>query len=264
MSISNHFLQEGSGSPIVFVHGSYATTSTWKKMIEQLSQQHTCIAIKLPGHCGTPDPEDFANPSVETELDLIERVVRHVTDEPIHLVGHSYGGVVTLSQALKGTLPIEQLTLFEPVATWVLDLMGDTEMQARVDAFLARYREDAANNVPYACGQVIDFWGGGNDFEPLPAFVKDAMAPLLGNNLRHWDLCTGIQHSRAELQNLTIPTRIVCGSRSNAVAHAIADHLHRELPHSKRYEVEGASHAMVTSHPADCLAILRDDLGQPR
>ena len=199
MPLSDHYQLTGSGSPIVFVHGSYATTSTWKKMIEQLSARHTCIAIKLPGHCGTPDPQDFDAPTIETELKLIEDVVRSLTDEPIHLVGHSYGGVVVLSQALKGSLPIHELTLFEPVATWVLDTMGDADMQAQVDAFLQRYRQDAANQVPYACGQVIDFWGGGNEFEALPAFVKDMMAPLTANNLRHWDLCTQIRHTRDEL-----------------------------------------------------------------
>jgi pimeloyl-ACP methyl ester carboxylesterase len=258
MPLSDHYQLTGSGSPIVFVHGSYATTSTWKKMIEQLSARHTCIAIKLPGHCGTPDPQDFDAPTIETELKLIEDVVRSLTDEPIHLVGHSYGGVVALSQALKGSLPIHELTLFEPVATWVLDTMGDADMQAQVDAFLQRYRQDAANQVPYACGQVIDFWGGGNEFEALPTFVKDMMAPLTANNLRHWDLCTQIRHTRDELAQLEIPTRIVCGTRSNEVAHAIANHLDSELPISSRYDIEDASHAMVNSHPDDCLFILQD------
>jgi len=92
MPLSDHYQLTGSGSPIVFVHGSYATTSTWKKMIEQLSARHTCIAIKLPGHCGTPDPQDFDAPTIETELKLIEDVVRSLTDEPIHLVGHSRKG----------------------------------------------------------------------------------------------------------------------------------------------------------------------------
>ena len=53
-------------------------------------------------------------------------------------------------------------------------------------------------------------------------------------------------------------TRIVCGTRSNEVAHAIANHLDSELPISSRYDIEDASHAMVNSHPDDCLFILQD------
>ena len=40
--------------------------------------------------------------------------------------------------------------------------------------------------------------------------------------------------------------------------HAIANHLDSELPISSRYDIEDASHAMVNSHPDDCLFILQD------
>ncbi|MBT6032796.1 MAG: alpha/beta hydrolase, partial [Kordiimonadaceae bacterium] len=41
-------------------------------------------------------------------------------DTGIHLVGHSYGGVVALAAALKDEFNIKKLTLFEPVAASVL------------------------------------------------------------------------------------------------------------------------------------------------
>lgn len=259
MDIGQHVVQQGSGEPVVLVHGSYATPSTWKKMVERLSLTHHCLAIKLPGHGGTPDPLDFASPSVETELTVIEAAVRRFTDRPIHLVGHSYGGVVALAQALKGSLPVSRLTLFEPVATWVLDAVGDQAMQAQVHAFLSRYRRDAAAGQPRVCGQVIDFWGGGDHFAALPPHIQDAMGEMVANNLRHWDVCTQARHTRADLAALDLPTHLICGTRSNAVARAIVDHLHAVLPRSQRTDIEGASHALVTSHPDACLAALLDD-----
>lgn len=257
MNTQPHFVVDGDGSPIVFVHGSYATTSTWKKMVEQLRATHRCLSIKLPGHGGAPGPDDLAEPTIDTELQLIEEAVRsQFGARPVHLVGHSYGGVVALALALKGSLPVDQLTLFEPVATWVLPAMGDEVMQAEVDRFLSTYRSDAEAGVPYACGQVIDFWGGGDEFSKLPDFIKDAMAPLTAQNLRHWAICTRSRHAREDLQALPMPTRVVCGSRSNSVAHAIADHLVATIPQAEKFTIEDASHAMVTSHPQDCLAVL--------
>lgn len=257
MDTSPLFIEQGAGDPIVFVHGSYATPSTWKKLMERLAPTHHCIAIRLPGHGGLPDPEDFNAPTIEPELAVLEAVVRARTDRPIHLVGHSYGGVVTLAQALKGNLPLAELTLFEPVATWVLDAVGDAPMQAQVQAFLKRYRQDAAQGLPDACGQVIDFWGGANDFAALPAHIQQTMATMVGNNLRHWDICTRADHTEADLRRLSVPTRLVCGTRSNEVAHAIVDHLHRLLPHNRRWEIEGASHGLVTSHADACWQALR-------
>ncbi|RRJ83385.1 alpha/beta fold hydrolase [Aestuariirhabdus litorea] len=262
MTRVDHYIEQGAGEPILFVHGSYATPSTWRRIIEGVGPGHHCIAIKLPGHGGAPEPEDFDAPTIETELALIESVVSRLTDRPIHLVGHSYGGVVALALALKGSLPIAEMTLFEPVAVWVLKLLQDQEMVTRVEQFLAAYFEAAARQEPDACGRVIDFWGGGELFARLPASVQAAMVPLLDNNLRHWQICTRLDYDRAALSRCTLPTRLVCGSDSNPVAHAIIDHLARELPCSQRYQITGANHALVTSHPEQCLAILSEPLAR--
>ncbi|GAB3112807.1 alpha/beta hydrolase [Aestuariicella hydrocarbonica] len=256
MNIDPYYEQQGSGSPIVFIHGSYATTSTWKKMVEALAGEHQCILIKLPGHGGAPEAEDFSAPTVDTELAIIEQVVEALTDQPIHLVGHSYGGVVALSQALKGNLAVKQMTLFEPVAVWVLQAAQDRDMQQRVAEFLGLYRDEASRKVPYACSRVIDFWGGDGAFAPLPDFIKDGMEPLLVNNLRHWDVCTGIQHSLQQVQSCEVPTRVVYGTQSNPVAHAISDHLYQQLPNCQRSIIEGASHFLVTSHAQSCVDAL--------
>jgi len=255
-----HVVAQGqpvAGTPsLVFVHGSFATPSTWKKLMALLAPTQHSVALRLPGHGGMPDPDEGGQPSVDTELQWLAQVVAAHTSGPIHLVGHSFGGVVALAQALKGNLPLAELTLFEPVATWVLDVVGDAPMQAEVATFLRRYRQDAAAHLPDVCGQVIDFWGGANDFAALPPHIRALMATMVPANLRHWDLCTQALHTADALRALAVPTRLVCGTRSNAVAHAIVDHLHRLLPRNRTWAIEGASHGLVASHAEACHAVL--------
>jgi len=169
-------------------------------------------------------------------------------------VGHSFGGVIALAQALKGNLNISQLSLFEPVAVSVLD----EEMSAKVQRFLAKYRHDVSKKIPFASGQVIDFWGGKGTFESLPEFIKEGMEPLVANNIRHWDSESVMDCKPVDLQKLSIPTRLICGTKSNSVANAICDHLNNQIPHSKKYTIEGASHFLVTSHARQCLEALGD------
>ena len=261
-----YYEQQGSGNPIVFIHGSYASTSTWKKIVQSLAHSHHCILIKLPGHCGMPDPDDFNAPNINTELAIIESVLAELIpqhNQAIHLIGHSFGGVVALALALKGSVKIQELTLFEPVSTWVFASVGDHTMTQQVNTFIQGYRDAINNKEPYVCGQVIDFWGGKGAFEPLPDFIKQGMVPLTANNNRHWTLCENTYHHRAALNALTIPTKLVCGSTSNPVAQAIVHHLSHELPNNKCYTITGASHFLVTSHANECLTVINDSVKHP-
>jgi pimeloyl-ACP methyl ester carboxylesterase len=258
MNTELYFEQQGSGPPIVFIHGSYATTSTWKNMVQHLANSHHCISIKLPGHCETPNPADFSQPSIETELTIVEQVVGQLTQEPIHLVGHSFGGVVALAQALKGTLNVNQMTLYEPVATWVLERSGDEEMSGRVNELLAKHEYEMSNELPSVCGHVINFWGGDDTFEALPDFIKDSMVRLVKNNIRHWGVIAAMDSKITDLYRCNIPTRLVYGDQSNPVAGAICNHLEEHLPNSNKYIIKGASHFLVSSHTDECLQVIAD------
>lgn len=246
----------GSGSPIVMVHGSFATTSTWKPMVKLLAEQHQCILIKLPGHGGSPDPRDFDHPHIDTELAEIEAAVAAHTSEPIHLVGHSFGGVVALAQALKGNLKIRQLTLFEPVAAWLLPLMNDQDMHQRVLDFVDDYKAAVERQEPRVAGKVIDFWGEPGSFAQLPEHIQDGLGALVPHNLRHWQLCTSMPWQPEHVRQLNMPVTLVYGSQSDPATHAIARHVADLAPDSRLIEIPGASHMLVTSHPQECVAAM--------
>lgn len=258
MKIDCHYKQKGTGPPVVFLHGSYATSSTWKKMVEQLAARYHCILIDLPGHGGAPDSDDFSAPTIETELSYVEQIVARITDQPIHLVGHSYGGVVALALAMDGRVPVSELTMFEPVAVSVLDRIDDIQLIECLRTFLIKYRRDVSRNIPRVCGQVIDFWGGEGSFEQLPDFIQESMEQLVTNNIRHWDVCAAINSNPGDLQRCLVPARIVCGSGSHPIARAIAKQLHRQMVASKKYTIEGASHFLVTTHVDECVRVVQD------
>ncbi len=247
----------GSGSPIVFIHGSYASTSTWKKMIATLSKKYMCITIKLPGHCGTPDPDDFAAPSLETEFNVIEDAIRQLTDEPVHLVGHSYGGVVALALAMKGSVALRHLTLFEPVAVAVLAESGEEAAALALNQFLKGYRDAVSHDEPYACRGVIDFWGGTGSFDSMPEALRDGMVPFTANNIRHWDLCQSTIRPMDDYHCLAVLTTVICGGNSNPIAQIIAKQLHAHIPNSCFTSIADASHFMVTTHAEACLAAMQ-------
>jgi len=130
------------------------------------------------------------------------------------------------------------------VASGVLDNMADVDMSVSVRQFWDKYSYAVSEKIPYACGQVIDYWCGDGTFKSLPVFVRDVMDRLTENSLRHWHAGynDSIGSDLNQLRQCTTPIRLVCGAQSSSVAKAICDCLVQGLPNSKKYTIDGASH----------------------
>jgi pimeloyl-ACP methyl ester carboxylesterase len=257
MSTETNCTDTGEGPAIVFIHGSFATISTWRAIVADLSADFRCVCIKLPGHDGAPEPRDFDRPSVNTERAMIRACLTDLAVDDIHIVGHSYGGVVALAMALEPPVNIRKMTLFEPVTTAVLTTAGELEDAQRVEEFCRDYREAVAEGEHYAVRRVLDFWNQKGVFDGLPDAIKETIEPMTANNVRHWDVCESALYSRAALQAMSVPTTIVRGTESNAIMHNITHSLNTLLGQSQHRIIEGANHFLVTTHARECIEIIR-------
>jgi len=102
-------LTAGTGSPtIVFVHGGMAGVTPiccgshcWTMAMPFFAQQDASLtAFDFPGHGGTGLPAGVL-PSVEQQCRHLIALLERSKNGPVHLVGHSEGGLVALSVAIQ-------------------------------------------------------------------------------------------------------------------------------------------------------------------
>src|SRR6059036_1839798 len=99
----------GRGPRVVLVHGSVGNgASTWSAQ-EPLAERFTLV---VPDRPGSPP-----NPPVD-RVDFEEQapLVAELLGDGAHLVGHSYGGVISLYAASLRPGAVHSLTLIEPPA----------------------------------------------------------------------------------------------------------------------------------------------------
>lgn len=244
----------------IFIHGSFANSQSWKKILKELDQKSSNYVVDLPGHGGTADPDDFESPTLKPEIDAIKKLIENkMPDKDLHLIGHSYGGVVALGITMQKILPVKKLTLFEPVDVSVLPIFNEVVATNEISKFMTEHKKIANIDDAAACARVIDFWGGHGSFEQIPVHIQKQMILMTKNNMRHWENCRNNGMEKEEYNNLNIPVTLVHGSRSNSVAKAICTSLHRNLPNSNIHIINGASHFMITSHPEQCAKIIIDE-----
>jgi pimeloyl-ACP methyl ester carboxylesterase len=99
----------GEGDPAVLIHGSFGWGSeTWEKQ-RPLGDSYRLLLVDRRGF-GT----SAANGPVDFERDASD--ISDLLDEPAHLVGQSYGGVVALLTAARSSERVRSLTVIEPPA----------------------------------------------------------------------------------------------------------------------------------------------------
>jgi pimeloyl-ACP methyl ester carboxylesterase len=240
----------GSGAPVVLVHGSFATSSAWKRFAASLGEKARCVALDLPGW-GESEPLPAHSGAVDLQAAAVEAVAKNLGHEPVHLAGHSHGGTIALAAALAGRVPLRSLTLFEPLPVSLLAQTGDGKTLDEIVAFVSRYRRAFEAGDKWAARSVIDLWGGPGSFDAMAPAVRDFIATGTAQNLRDWEGNFAFHPSPEALQTLRVPTTIVLGASSHRIAKLLGRRLSESTPGSKLIELEGASHFMIHTHAAD-------------
>jgi pimeloyl-ACP methyl ester carboxylesterase len=98
MSSRLHVVRDGSGDPIVFLHGMGTSAATWERCMELLADRFTVVAPDLLGHGSSPVLDDPAEYTRDRTLVDLDDIAADLDGSPV-LVGHSLGGYLALAYA---------------------------------------------------------------------------------------------------------------------------------------------------------------------
>lgn len=116
-----HYVDEGEGSPILFVHGTPTWSFLYRDFIKAFAKTHRCIA---PDHLGfglSDKPENFRGFPQDHAHNLKELIL-HLNLQNITLVVHDFGGPIGLGAALEMPERIERVVLMN---TWLWETKND-------------------------------------------------------------------------------------------------------------------------------------------
>ncbi len=258
-----HYVDEGRGEPIVFVHGTPSWSFEWRHLIAGLSGTHRCIA---PDHLGfglSERPRRFAY-TPEAHAEAFGSFVARLDPPPFTLVVHDYGGPIALPLCLSHPDRVARLVI---VNTWMWTFAGDREMarNARLAGgmlgrLLYRYLNLSLRVLmPFAFGdrkkltpeihrqyldRFPDRWSRGAVLWPLAH-------ALLGSSA-HYD---ALWRKRQGLRGR--PALIVWGMKDAAFAPRLLERWREALPDAQLVEIGNAGHWPQEEAPDEVLRSLR-------
>jgi pimeloyl-ACP methyl ester carboxylesterase len=102
----------GHGMPVIFLHGAWNDSSQWVSVMESMSDNFHCFALDLLG-CGESDIPNV-HYCVDLQVECLAELLEALKLEKVYLVGHSLGGWIAASYALKYPEQVEGLVLLSP------------------------------------------------------------------------------------------------------------------------------------------------------
>jgi pimeloyl-ACP methyl ester carboxylesterase len=242
--------ESGSGPAVVLLPGSCSTGAAWRPIIAAWGNQFRSVTTSLLGYGGTGERRDPADPSISRNAEAMESVIRKAGGQ-VHLVGHSFGGLVALAVALRNRVSLASLVIIEAPAVDILRERNEHQHYRTFRRMTEAYFADFAGGNAEAIAAMIDFYGGAGTFASWPPRLRAYAVETTAVNMLDWADAYGFPLSETSLAAIRIPLLVVRGGASpEAVQRANA--LVCELANNGTLAtIDGAAHFAIATHAVD-------------
>lgn len=258
-------LVDGSGDPVVLLHGLGGTSETWQQTIDCLDGSLLTVAIDLIGHGRSA--RDRGDYSITANAVIVRGVLDQLGIDRALLVGHSYGGGVALAEAVIFPEKVAGLAL---VASGGLGSEASPVLRAMSLPFVGELASLAIH--PWLVGRIDA------TFDRLSSlgFRERSELRQMRQTLRSLsdmaargsflDTLRGVVNVQGQLVNGAerldqigdIPVLVVWGDRDPMLPISHADVVAAALPHARVEIFEGAGHFPHAQDPGRLANLLID------
>lgn len=253
--------QTGRGQAVLLIHGLPGCIEDWETIMPELSKRFHVVAYDRPGH-GFSSANDLKC-NLDHNADIAFAIIHELgLNNPV-IVGHSYGGSITLAMAIRDISTIKAFVSVSPI----LSTKGKPDLLFKIlkipmmDPALRLFIKLCGHNI-IKKGMDIAFDPNQKDM-PQDFINKRCMIVSRPNNIM-----TTIREEiaiRLDLSNITNhcvnikkPLFIVHGKSDRVVSVGDVILLHETVPGSKLILLKETGHMVQYAKPAELTKVIEE------
>jgi haloalkane dehalogenase len=263
-----HYIDEGSGDPIVFVHGTPTWSYLWRNVIRDLRSEYRCLAMDNIGFGRSDKPENWSYSSFcharNLKLLIDEKELTGVT-----LVLHGMGGPIGLQYALDNVSNVRRIIVMN---SWAWNLKGDPTAERvwkiaagplgfmlffNINAAKKLMRSFFADKSKFTAAIEEAYTGPFEDKDDRHGLHKQIRQVLEGG-----PLYDEIWSRHEELKG--IPMQFIWGMADQTFGERALNRFWREFPTSEVVRFPGCGHFVPEERPVETLKAIREFLVSTR
>ncbi|WP_440008317.1 alpha/beta fold hydrolase [Halomicrococcus sp. SG-WS-1] len=139
VSVDGHELEvayydEGSGDPVLFLHGIPTNSFLWRNVVPPISEERRVIVPDMVGY-GNSSMYDGFDRSLRAQEVMVDELVETLGLDAVSLVGHDLGGGVFLRYAAHNPDAVDRLVLSNAVAydSWPVPFITELGLPSTVE-----------------------------------------------------------------------------------------------------------------------------------
>jgi pimeloyl-ACP methyl ester carboxylesterase len=252
---------EGEGKPVILLHASLSSKRQWRKLQQFLGGRYRLLGLDLLGYGDTPPPQADGFTFAQ-EVDLVERLLERV-EGPVHLAGHSYGGVVALKTALRHPGRVQSIYAHEPVVFALLKQEGRLAEWREIETVRVHAAEHLRKGNPeQAAEEFIDYWSGAGAWQKIPDDRRQVFVQAMPKLMIEFAAISGDTDRLSDYQRLNMPVALTAGDTGAQTGRCVAELLSGALPQGSLHIVEGAGHMAPVADADRINAIIAEHLAK--
>jgi pimeloyl-ACP methyl ester carboxylesterase len=232
------FIEEGSGEPLMLLHGLFGALSNFAQLIEYFRKHNQVIVPILPLL-----DMDILHTSVAGLAKYVHKFLEAKDYTGVHLLGNSLGGHVALVHTLKHPERIKSLILTGSSGLFE-NGMGDSYPKRGDYEYIKKKTELTFYDPKTATKELVDevYSITNNRLKAIKiiALAKSAIRNNLGE----------------ELNQIKQPTLLIWGNNDTITPPFVAQEFNKLVPNSELYFVDKCGHAPMMEVPDEFNAIL--------
>lgn len=239
------YYDEGSGDPVVFLHGIPTSSYLWRDVVGAIADRRRAIVPDMAGY-GASSKRDGFDRSIRAQEAMIDALLDDLGFETVDFVGHDLGGGVGLRLAARSPERVDRLVLSNAVAydSWPIEPIVDLGLPSTA-------RETSVDDLQGMLDELIGETVAG---EPDEEFLEGTKAPWDSEegvvSLVRDAAATNTNHTtEIDPGGIDAETLLLWGADDEFQEIEWAERLESEMPNARLVGLDGANHWVMEDRP---------------
>lgn len=234
----------GSGPPLVLIHGIGGDADDWAFCFNALAASHRVIALDMLGFGRSDKP--YVDYSIAVFVEVLERFLLSLDIGRASVVGHSLGGWVAASFALRSPEAVARLVLIDSAGVWGEMRELPVDLHVSTLAHMREIFQHLFYDKTLISDALVEF-AYANHLARGDGYTIHSVLENLRGGRERLDDCIG---------DLRVPTLVIWGANDEIIPLEIGRRIHQLVPGASLEIIPQCGHLPELEKPGELVRCL--------